>query len=212
MHKWDEKVARIASALRKSESSPETDDTTSKDTLVPDVGNQRAYKSFLPKGGVHVAINLNNMRALNHLFSYQHGDDAVANVGRVLAETGHANKGKLFRTGGDEFRAHFDKPEQAYAFLRQASQGVGQLVPVGGHHRLSFSVGLGMDPQQADQALGMAKGARSAQYGHDVGHGQHFVHSLLPGAAGAVSVAEEPLIPEGFKLKQIEPIPMPTIP
>lgn len=209
-HPWDTKIARLAKAFKES-SEPEQDDAMAKDTLVPGAGNKRSYQDFQPKGGVHVAINLNDMRALNSSFSYQHGDDAISNVGKVFTDASQANQGKLFRMG-DEFRAHFPTPEQAYSFLRQAHDSVSSLVPVGGYHRVSFSAGLGLDPYGADQALHSAKGAKRARYGDTAGHGQHFAHSLLPGAAGEVPVAEEPLIPAGFKPKQTEPMPLPVIP
>lgn len=235
-HPWDEKIARLAKsfesfrshmtpeALKQFEAlSPEQRDYFTRqvyhDTLVPGVGNKRAWQDFQsrPRQGVHVVLDLNDFKALNDQFSYQHGDDAISNAGKAFSAASRANHGKLFRVGGDEFRAHFDTPEQAYSFLRHASQGVSGMVPVGGTHKVSFSAGLGQSPEHADQALHHAKSAKTARHGSfrtgsaRVGHGEHFAHSLLPGASGAVPVADEPLIPEGFKPKQTEPMPMPNV-
>ena len=188
------------------------------DVLVPGVGNKRAYKDFLsrPRGGVHVMLDLNDFKAVNDMHSYQHGDDAITSAGNAFSLASRANRGKLFRTGGDEFRAHFDKPEQAYSFLRDAQTHMGALLPVGGIHKLSFSAGLGHDPAQADVALHHAKAAKVAQFGDirtgsaHVGHGKHFVHSLLEGASGPVPVEASPDIPKGMG-HPTEPMPMPKV-
>jgi diguanylate cyclase (GGDEF)-like protein len=202
--------------------SPEQRDFFTKqiyhDTLVPGVGNKRAYEDFRsrPREGVHVTLDLNDFKALNDTFSYQHGDDAISAAGKAFSEASRANKGKLFRVGGDEFRAHFETPEQAYSFLRHASQGVSNMVPVGGTHKVSFSAGIGHNPDHADQALHHAKAAKVARYGSfregtaTLGHGQHFAHSLLTGAAGSVPTHEESPIPGALRNKPTTPMPMPN--
>lgn len=191
------------------------------DTLVPGVGNKRAWLDFQsrPRQGVHVSIDFNDFKAVNDAFGYQVGDDAITAGGKALSGASRANRGKFFRPGGDEFRAHFDTPEQAYGFLRAAHANFGGLLPVGGHHKLSFSAGIGTDPDQADQALHHAKAAKVARHGDvrmggnvRLGHGEHFVHSLLPGAAGAVQVADEPAIPQGVRRETSRaPMPLPSV-
>lgn len=91
------------------------------------------------------------------------------------------------------------------------------MVPIGGHHKVSFSAGLGQDPSQADQALHQAKAAKTARFGSfragnaQVGHGQHFVHSLLPGAAGPVPTTEESAIPHELQQPRTAPISVPDV-
>lgn len=236
MSSWEIKIARLRKSFEEfqhymdpemtkqfSALSPEQRDFFAKqvyhDSLVPGVGNKRAYLDFRarPRGGVHVVLDANDFKSINDTFSYQHGDDAISALGGVFREASRANHGKLFRVGGDEFRAHFDTPEQAYSFLRHASAHCSSLVPVGGTHKLSFSAGVGADPDQADQALHYAKRAKTARHGDfrtgraNVGHGEHFAHSLLPGAAGAVQMAPEPVIPEGVGRRQTQPLPLPTV-
>jgi diguanylate cyclase (GGDEF)-like protein len=190
------------------------------DTLVPGVGNKRAYQDFAsrPRQGVHVSIDLNDFKAINDMMSYQHGDDAITAAGQALSEASRANRGKLFRPGGDEFRAYFETPEQAYSFMRHAPQAFSKLQPVGGNHKLSFSAGIAADPDQADQALHHAKAAKTLKHGSfrtgsvKLGHGEHFVHSLLPGAAGPVPVATEPDVPAGVgHAAPRVPMPMPSV-
>jgi hypothetical protein len=44
-----------------------------------------------------------------------------------------------------------------------------------------------------------------------VGHGKHFVHSALEGAAGPVTVEESPMMPKGMGPRPTEPLPMPNV-
>lgn len=189
------------------------------DVLVPGVGNKLAYRDFLsrPRGGVHVTLDLNDFKNINDTHGYEAGDNAISNAGQSFSEASRANRGKLFRVGGDEFRAHFESPEQAYSFLRDAQQHFGNLQPAGGTHRLSFSAGLGESPEHADSALHQAKAAKAAQFGSarspgawQPGHGKHFVHSALAGAAGPVPIEASPDVPPGLK-RLTEPMPMPTL-
>jgi diguanylate cyclase (GGDEF)-like protein len=191
------------------------------DSKVPGAMNQYAYKTMnvAQRPGAHVKLDLNDLKHLNDKFGHEAGDAAITGFGGAALEASRKNGGQLFRTGGDEFDAHFPTQEQAYQFLRHASTGVGQLVPTGGHHKLSFSAGIGPTPGHADKALYLSKGAKTARFGDlrsdpnaVTGHGQHFAHSLMPGAAGPVSVADEPAIPEQYsKPKPTGPITMPSV-
>ncbi len=183
--------------------------------------NQYAYKTLgvEQRPGAHVRLDLNDLKALNDQFGHEQGNAAITGFGQHALAAARAHKGQLFRTGGDEFHAHFDTPEQAYSFLRATSQGVGGMVPTGGHHRVSFSAGVGQSPEHADRALYHAKSAKLARFAdfrHDpqavVGHGQHFIHSLLPGAAGQVQVEQSPAIPAGLHRPEPRvPMPMPKV-
>lgn len=191
------------------------------DTLVPGAMNAYAYKTLGvgQRPGAHVLLDLNDLKKLNDSFGHDAGDAAISGFGGAALDAARKNGGQMFRTGGDEFKVHFPTQEQAYQFLRHASTGAGQLVPTAGHHKVSFSAGVGHTPEHADKALYLAKGAKTARFGDlrsdpnaVTGHGQHFAHSLMPGAAGPVSVVDEPAIPERYSQpKRTEPISMPSV-
>lgn len=161
------------------------------DTMVPGVGNKLAYEDFAsrPKeGGVHVMIDANDFGRVNKEWGQSTGDDAIKAMGGALSRASRANRGKLFRVGGDEFRAYFETPEQAHSFSRHARRELEELPPVKGVHHHSVSLGLAQTPAEAEQALIAAKGAKksaAAAPGHALTH----AYSLLPGAAGPVQVA-----------------------
>jgi len=191
------------------------------DTLVPGAMNKYAYKTMgvADREGAHVKLDLNDLKHLNDQFGHAAGDSVIGGFGGMALDAARKNGGQLFRTGGDEFDAHFPTQEAAYQFLRHTSTGVGSLVPTGGHHKVSFSAGIGHTPEHADKALYLAKGAKTARFGDlrsdpgaITGHGQHFAHSLMPGAAGPVQVADEPAIPERYsKPKPTGPITLPQV-
>ena len=168
------------------------------DTMVPGVGNKLAYEDFAGKsreGGVHVMVDGNDFGSINKRFGQSVGDEAIKAMGVALSRASRANRGKLFRVGGDEFRAYFDTPVQAHAFARHARKELEDLPPVQGLHHHSVSIGLAGTPEQAEQALIHAKDAKKAA-GYAPGHALTHAHSLLPGAAGAVAMSpRQPEIP-----------------
>jgi GGDEF domain-containing protein len=166
------------------------------DTMVQGVGNKLAYADFAGRtrpGGVHVMVDGNDFGAINKQWGQSTGDDAIKAMGGALSRASRANRGKLFRVGGDEFRAHFDTPEQAHAFSRHARKELEALPPVQGVHHHSVSIGIAADPHGAEHALIAAKNAKKAA-GYAPGHALTHAHSLLPGAAGPVPVV--PRMPE----------------
>lgn len=191
------------------------------DSLVPGAMNQHAYKTMgvQQRPGVHVRLDMNDLKALNDTYGHERGNDAIKGFGGAALQAARSAQGQLFRTGGDEFHAHFQTPEQAYSFLRGLHSGVSALVPVAGTHKVSFSAGVGQTPEESDSALYRAKATKTQRFGDlrrdpqaITGHGQHFVHSMLPGAAGPVALSEEPAIPEGVKKPGPQvPMPMPTV-
>jgi diguanylate cyclase (GGDEF)-like protein len=171
------------------------------DTMVPGVGNKLAYtQDFLSRDrpGVHVMIDFNDFGVVNKLWGQSVGDEAIQAMGGAISRASRSNSGKLYRVGGDEFRAHFDKPEQAHAFVRRMREELDQLPPIMGQHRHSVSVGLADSPDQAEQALIHAKNAKKAA-GRPPGQAKNHAHSLLPGSAGPVPVGDEPEIPDSVK-------------
>lgn len=158
------------------------------DHMIPGIGNKLAYDDFLtrPREGVHVILDGNDFGSINKRFGQKTGDDAIRAMGSAIAVARKQFRGKMFRVGGDEFRLHFDKPEQAMGFTRAMRSHLEALPPVQGVHFHSVSVGMGPTPDHADQALIHAKNAKKAT-GAAPGHAQTHVHSLMPGQEGAVA-------------------------
>ncbi len=171
------------------------------DSMVKGVGNKLAYEDFLSRkrGGVHVMLDANDFGRINKKWGQSVGDDSIRAMGGALSRASRASRGKLFRVGGDEFRAHFESPEQAYAFARAARQELENIPPVRGEHFHSVSIGLGHTPEHAEQALIHAKTAKQ-RAGYMPGQAQTHAHSLLKGAVGEVPVSTEPEgLPPGLK-------------
>lgn len=159
------------------------------DPMVPAVGNKRAYKDFLtrPREGVHVMMDANRFKAINDDLGHEVGDKAIAALGGAMRsamdETVGRKDGKLFRFGGDEFAAHLPTYEHAAHFGRALRARLEAIPALAGTHRLSVSMGLGHNPETADQALQHAKGAAHAAAPH---HEAVHAHSLVPGQEGAI--------------------------
>lgn len=184
------------------------------DSMVKGVGNRLAWEDFQsrPRKGVHVMVDANDFGNINKRWGQTTGDDAIKAFGGALSRASRAQRGKLFRVGGDEFRAHFETPEQAYAFARQARQELEGLPPVRGEHFHSASIGFGHAPEHAEQALLHAKAAKKAG-DYMPGQAKTHAHSLLQGSVGAVPVETEPEgIPPGLAPKEpgTEPMPIQT--
>lgn len=171
------------------------------DSMVKGVGNKLAYEDFLSRkhGGVHVMIDANDFGNINKRWGQSVGDEAIKAMGAAISRASRAQRGKLFRVGGDEFRAHFESPEQAYAFARAARQELENLPPIHGEHFHSASIGFGHQPEHAEQALIHAKNAKK-RAGYLPGQAQTHAHSLLKGSVGEVPVSTEPEgLPPGLK-------------
>lgn len=171
------------------------------DTLVPEVGNKLAWDDFQSrprKGGVHVMIDGNSLGPLNKIHGQSAGDTAIRAMFGALSKSSRVFRGKIFRVGGDEGRAYFEKPEHAYAFAREVRKQLEAIPPIKGQHHLSVSIGFASSPEEAEQALIHAKNAKKAA-GYAVGHEQTHAHSLLPGAEGPVNVAPPSPFPEELK-------------
>jgi diguanylate cyclase (GGDEF)-like protein len=175
------------------------------DQMVPSIGNKRAYKDFLsrPRPGVHVMMDANDFKAINDELGHDTGDKAISHMGAAMREamdeTVGREHGKLFRFGGDEFAAHVPTYEHAAQFSRALRSKLEAVPPLGGTHRLSVSLGLGHDPETADQALNIhAKGAKNAAIqslsttaGKKVRAPEAmYAHSLYPGHEGAIPNAK----------------------
>jgi diguanylate cyclase (GGDEF)-like protein len=177
------------------------------DSMVKGVGNKLAFEDFLTRkrGGVHVMLDGNDFGVINKKWGQSTGDEAIKAMGAAISRASRANKGKLFRVGGDEFRAHFDTPEQAYSFARNVRQELESLPPVRGEHFHSVSLGMGESPEHAENSLIQAKGAKKLR-GYVPGQAQTHAHSLLPGAVGEVPVeSAPPEVPPGLSKPPVKP-------
>ena len=172
------------------------------DSMVPGVGNKRAYRDFLsrPKKGVHIRMDGNDFGAINKVHGFEVGDASIHAMGNAIREAMEdsvgTKNGKVFRIGGDEFHAYVPNHEHAAQFARAVHQKLGEIPAIGGTHNLSLSVGFGTHPEHAEQALIQAKLAKKA-IGYKPGRAKTHVHSLLPGFEGPLKTESDrpPLIP-----------------
>lgn len=191
------------------------------DPLIGEVGSKKAYLDLINsgkhKGKVWAAVDLNHFKQVNENWGHDFGDDVIRTAGQTLHHAARSFGGKVYRTGGDEFRIAFDKPEDAMAFTRHARRGMEQLPAVVkpikptlwgrakglvtgkpadiGVWQHSMSIGLGQTPEEADVSQGEAKKAKNAKR-YAPGMAQTHVHSLLPGRQGHMPQPERP---EGIK-------------
>jgi diguanylate cyclase (GGDEF)-like protein len=167
------------------------------------LGNQKAWGEFdQNKPGVHVALDGTDFSAVNNQFGHQTGNDMLSTIGHTLrsAMDESGAQGKLFRSGGDEFAAHFPSNEHAMRFARTLHQKLDALPPIHGVHKIAMGMGFGANHEQADQASYMAKEnkytpgqahitPRDRKRAFEVGHAPNMAHSLLPGHEGAVPLS-----------------------
>ena len=146
------------------------------DTMIPTMGNKKAYKEFLakPRKGVFVHADLNDFGQINKLHGDAKGDEAIKTFGGIASRLSRKYGGKSHRPGGDEFKFHFEKPEQALGFSRELQQHLGKLPKVGGTHNIAASIGMGANPEHAEQSLIQAKG----KLGPTVGGKRQNLHSV----------------------------------
>ena len=130
------------------------------DLAVPRLGNRAAYQDFLARhgnSGVHASIDQNSFSAVNKLFSQSKGDEAIKQFGNVLADVSRQMGGKAFHVSGDEWHAHFAKPEQAHGFARELRSRLEKLPLIGGKIQHAGAIGIGHSKDHAEQALLQAK-------------------------------------------------------
>lgn len=193
----DEALQLIREAVKKGHLHPDVERTMTRhiyeDKMIPGVGNKYAWEQFHAKGkpGVYLSIDGNDIKSVNDTHGHAAGDGMIRSLGSALKSASmKVGNGKLFRSGGDEFVAHFPTYEDASHFIRHARNHMDSVPPVNGTHRLSVSFGLGNDYHTADLALYKAKeGKKDPVTGGRLfapGHVPHLTHSLIPGTEGAV--------------------------
>lgn len=191
--KIDPELAQALQAFRQSGMRQHADTIARhlfSDKMVPKMGNKAAYEDFLTRNkakGIHVHADLNDFGQINKLHGEQEGDKAIKAFGNTAAEVSRMFGGKSFRNGGDEFKFHFQKPEQAHGFARELRSRLENLSPAGGTHNIATSIGMGYTPEHAEKSMIGAKGMlgpMDMQTGkrknlHAVGKAPTVVHSLL---------------------------------
>ena len=155
------------------------------------IGNKRARNDHLkanPNTTV-VGIDANNFKGINDTHGHLAGDKALVAYGRALRNAvDKVGGGKLFRHGGDEFEVHFPSPDHAHQFARHLRTELDAIPHVGGTHKLSMSMGIGKNPEEADQALYEAKKQKA---GHSLTSiPSVLAHSLHSSKPGVVPTAE----------------------
>lgn len=131
------------------------------DSMVPRMGNKMAYNDHLARhgnDGIHVHVDMNDFGQINKLHGEKKGDEAIKQFGNIASDVSRKFGGKSFRNGGDEFKMHFDRPEAAHGFARELRSQLEKQPKIGGTHNLAASIGIGHNPDHAEQALLRAKG------------------------------------------------------
>lgn len=160
------------------------------DTMVPKMGNKMAYQDFLNRNnnkGIHVHVDMNDFGQINKRHGEKMGDEAIKKFGSIASEVSRMIGGKSFRNGGDEFKFWFHTPDQAHSFARELRERLNKHPKIGGTHNLAASVGIGFNPDHAENALLNAKkqlGPTDPKTGkrqnlHSVGNAPSVIHSAV---------------------------------
>lgn len=165
-----------------------------KDTMVPSMGNKKAYDDFLsrPRNGVHIRLDGDRFGLINKQYGFEKGNEAIKHmygaVRNALDESVGRKNGKAFRIGGDEGSLFVPDHQSAARFIRSLKTHLDKVPPVGGTHKLSMSIGVGTDPASAENALIQAKTSSKAA--------NYQTHELKPHAHSSVPGFEGPLATE----------------
>jgi GGDEF domain-containing protein len=143
---------------------PKLDKITDKhmflDSMVGNVGNRFAYHNLIQRygnQGVHIAINANSFNDINSQFGNKAGDSAIQELFSVISAVAGKHAMPVFRVRGDEARLLADDEDSAQAFANELFQALEQKNKVQGQHKLTVAVGMGFNPQLADESLSYAK-------------------------------------------------------
>lgn len=134
-----------------------------KDTMVPSMGNKKAYEDFIqrPRPGVHIRLDGSKFGEINKKFGFEVGNEAIKHlfgaVRSALDESVGRKNGKAYRIGGDEGHLHVPTHKHAAGFVRALKQHLDKIPLIGGEHKLAMDVGIGDSPATAEHALIQAK-------------------------------------------------------
>lgn len=154
------------------------------DSAVPGIGNLRAYNNFMRENppGIHMHVNMHDLRHLNHTHGYEMGNRAVAAVGTAIKDTARKLVGRdarVFRLGGDKFAVHVPNTEASALLARGLRQHLESIPPVQGTHSLAVSIGVGPTPDYAKWALHTATEHRNTK-GYAPGQSKTHVAIRMP--------------------------------
>lgn len=202
LRKMDPSLARALANVRAGTATKQDADLLARgmytDTLIPKMGNKLAYNDFLSRNenqGIHVNADLNDFGQINKLHGDAMGDAAIKRFGEIASETSRMFGGKSFRSGGDEFKFWFHRPEHAHGFARELRARIEREPKVGGTHNLAASVGIGYNRGHAENALLDAK--KQLGTTNVFGHRDNF-HTTGNAPSVVQSKLHEPM-PPGWK-------------
>ncbi len=192
-----EALSHIRMAVKEGSMHPDVLKTITghifKDTMIPSMGNKKAYQDFLsrPKQGVHVHLDANDFGSINKVHGFEIGDQAIKAYGTAIRNAldesvGRANA-KAFRVGGDEIFVHVPSHEHAARFVRAVKKHFAKIAPISGTHQVSASIGVGEDPKTAEHALIQAKTMKKAS-AYKLGEAKTHAYSAIKGQEGHLSV------------------------
>lgn len=201
LRKMDPALARALANVRAGTATKQDADLLARgmytDTLIPKMGNKMAYNDFLSRNenqGIHVNADLNDFGQINKLHGDAMGDEAIKKFGNIASEVSRMFGGKAFRSGGDEFKFWFHKPEHAHGFSRELRARLEREPKVAGTHNLAASIGIGFNRGHAESSLLEAK----KQLGPTVQGKRQNLHSVGNAPTVIHSKIHEPT-PEGWK-------------
>jgi len=181
-------AAFLRRKLSKAESifNPGMERHLNEDSEVQGVGNLRAYNNFMqaPPPGLHIHLNMNDVRHLNATYGQSVGTHAVKAVGtstRDVARTLIGQNARVFRLGGDRFVVHVPSTEAAALFARGLRQHLEQIPAINGTHKLSVTMGVGPSKEHANSALLDSMNERQ-RIGYPPGQSKTHVSIRIPGA------------------------------
>ena len=156
------------------------------DSVIPSMGNKKAYNDFMsrPRKGVFLHADLSDFGALNKLGSkgYSTGDEAIKKFGDIATKLSREHRGKAHHLSGDEFRFHFEKPEQAMGFAHKLKSALENTPKIDNKFNLAAAMGMGANPEHAEKSLVEAKGMLGPMVGgkrqnkHAVGETPTTIH------------------------------------
>lgn len=155
-----ELLAKVRNGTSTQSDADELEKHLLNDGLVPEVRNRLAYQHHIKKhgnAGVHAHVDLNGFGLINKLYSEQVGDQTIQTAGKVLAEVGKRHGARVFRSGGDEFKLWFLRPQDGENFGREIGDELANHHQVPGGFKLSASIGFGWNEGHAQQKMLEAK-------------------------------------------------------
>lgn len=155
-----ELLNRVRTGVATPEDAGALEKHLTSDSMVPGVRNRLAYNHHISQhdnAGIHVHVDLNDFGLINKRHGDHIGDHMITHAGKIIGELGKKYGGRVFRSGGDEFKLWFLQPHHAENFAKDLHDSFALHDSPVGDHRLSASVGIGHSRERAENALIIAK-------------------------------------------------------